>query len=322
MSLDRQQASVFLVGAGRMGGALLRGWLAAGFPAQSLTVADPNAGPEIAELLKSHAIAAKPQTAPDLMVLAVKPQIMNVVLAEIAPLAGPQTAVLSIAAGRTIASIAAHFAPGTAIVRAMPNLPAEIGRGITAAYANAQVMPERRSLCDALLRAAGEVAWIDRRSFDGRGDGGLRIGAGLRLPPRGMPRGRSRCSRLAQGHGRATRARDRDRRGRASLPLAAARRAASRKCDLARRHNRGGPFRPHGRAFAQGPHPRNGRRRHAPLPRAFELASPHFQSPVPVQISAPLSRDRVRNVGCGAFRSPRCDGDAVNNSICCRISPV
>ncbi len=165
MSLDRQQASVFLVGAGRMGGALLRGWLAAGFPAQSLTVADPNAGPEIAELLKSHAIAAKPQTAPDLMVLAVKPQIMNVVLAEIAPLAGPQTAVLSIAAGRTIASIAAHFAPGTAIVRAMPNLPAEIGRGITAAYANAQVMPERRSLCDALLRAAGEVAWIDSEAL-------------------------------------------------------------------------------------------------------------------------------------------------------------
>ena len=79
------------------------------------------------------------------MVLAVKPQIMNEVLAGIAPLAGPQTAVLSIAAGRTVASIAAHFAPGTAIVRAMPNLPAEIGRGITAAYANPQVTPERRS---------------------------------------------------------------------------------------------------------------------------------------------------------------------------------
>ena len=161
MSWDKQDASVFLVGAGRMGGALLRGWLAAGFPAQSLTVADPNAGPEIAALLNSHAIAARPGSAPDLMVLAVKPQIMNEVLAGIAPLAGPQTAVLSIAAGRTVASIAAHFAPGTAIVRAMPNLPAEIGRGITAAFANPQVTPERRALCDALLRAAGEVAWID-----------------------------------------------------------------------------------------------------------------------------------------------------------------
>ncbi len=161
MSWDKQNASVFLVGAGRMGGALLRGWLAAGFPAQSLAVAEPNPAPEIAALLKIHAIAARPGAAPDLMVLAVKPQIMNVVLAEIAPLAGPQTAVLSIAAGRTVASIAAHFAPGTAIVRAMPNLPAEIGRGITAAFANPQVTPERRALCDALLRAAGEVAWID-----------------------------------------------------------------------------------------------------------------------------------------------------------------
>jgi pyrroline-5-carboxylate reductase len=161
MSWDKHDASVFLIGAGRMGGALLRGWLAAGFPAQSLTVADPNAGPEIAELLKIHAIAARPLAAPDLMVLAVKPQIMNEVLAGIAPLAGPQTAVLSIAAGRTVASIAAHFAPGTAIVRAMPNLPAEIGRGITAAFANAQVSRERRALCDALLHAAGEVAWID-----------------------------------------------------------------------------------------------------------------------------------------------------------------
>ncbi len=158
---ENKDASVFLVGAGRMGGALLRGWLAAGFPAQSLTVADPNAGPEIAELLKIHAIAARPGSAPDLMVLAVKPQLMNEVLAGIAPLAGPRTAVLSIAAGRTVASIAAHFAPGTAIVRAMPNLPAEIGRGITAAFANPQVTPERRALCDALLRAAGEVAWID-----------------------------------------------------------------------------------------------------------------------------------------------------------------
>ena len=161
MSWDKQDASVFLVGAGRMGGALLRGWLAAGFPAQSLAVTEPNPAPEIAALLNSHAIAARPGAAPDLMVLAVKPQIMNEVLAGIAPLAGPQTAVLSIAAGRTVASIAAHFAPGTAIVRAMPNLPAEIGRGITAAFANPQVTPERRALCDALLRAAGEVAWID-----------------------------------------------------------------------------------------------------------------------------------------------------------------
>ncbi len=165
MSWDKQQASVFLVGAGRMGGAMLRGWLAAGFPAGLLSVAEPSPSPEIEALLKDHAIPAKPEAAPDLMVLAVKPQIMDIVLAAIAPVSGPNTAVLSIAAGRTVDSIAGHFPPGTAIVRAMPNLPAEIGRGMTAAFANAQVTPECRSLCDALLRAAGEVAWIGNESL-------------------------------------------------------------------------------------------------------------------------------------------------------------
>jgi pyrroline-5-carboxylate reductase len=148
-----------------MGGALLRGWLASGVPAGALAVAEPSPSAELAKLLNEKAIPPAPQTVPDVLVLAVKPQIMNEVLAPIAPLAGPGTTVLSIAAGRTVAGIAAHFAPGTAIVRAMPNLPAEIGRGITAAFANAQVTPERRALCDGLLRAAGEVAWIEDESL-------------------------------------------------------------------------------------------------------------------------------------------------------------
>jgi pyrroline-5-carboxylate reductase len=155
-----RDASIFLIGAGRMGGALLRGWLAAGFFPGSVAVAEPEPSPEIAALLKEKAIRAAPQSAPDVLVLAVKPQIMNAVLPQFAPLAGPDTAVLSIAAGRTIASIAAYFPPGTAIMRAMPNLPAAIGRGITVACSNAGVTPERRTLCDSLLRAAGEVAWI------------------------------------------------------------------------------------------------------------------------------------------------------------------
>jgi pyrroline-5-carboxylate reductase len=148
-----------------MGGALLRGWLEAGFSPGSLAVAEPGPPPEIAELLKEKAIAAAPQSVPDVMVLAVKPQVMNEVLTSVAPLAGPDTAVLSIAAGRTIASIAAHFPPGTAVVRAMPNLPASIGRGITAACASAEITLGRRALCDALLRAAGEVAWIGDESL-------------------------------------------------------------------------------------------------------------------------------------------------------------
>ena len=165
MNEEFSKASVFLAGAGRMGGALLRGWLAAGFPPAALAVAEPRPSAQISALLQEKGIASKPHSAPDVLVLAVKPQIMNEVLAGIAPYAGPGTAVLSIAAGRTVAGIAAHFPPGTPIVRAMPNLPAEIGRGIAAAYANARVTSGQRALCDALLRAVGEVAWIEDESL-------------------------------------------------------------------------------------------------------------------------------------------------------------
>ncbi len=144
-----------------MGGALLRGWLAAGLPPNLLSVRDPHPSADIEALLRDKAIPGDPLCTPDVMVLAVKPQIMNEVLSAVAPLAGPATIVLSIAAGRTISSIAGYFPPDTAIVRAMPNLPAEIGRGITAACGNTELSAGGRVLCDSLLRAAGEVAWIE-----------------------------------------------------------------------------------------------------------------------------------------------------------------
>ena len=165
MSESSNTPSIFLIGAGRMGGALLRGWLAAGFPAGSLAVREPQPSPDMAALLKANGIADQPSSTPDVLVMAVKPQIMAKVLDEIAAYGGPQTAVLSIAAGRTVASIASHFPAGTAIVRAMPNLPAEIGRGITAAFGNPHVAPAQRDLCGRLLGASGEVAWIEDESY-------------------------------------------------------------------------------------------------------------------------------------------------------------
>ena len=84
---------------------------------------EPQPSPEMAALLEQHGIVEKHRSAPDVIVLAVKPQIMTAVLASVAPLAGRNTAVLSIAAGRTVASISKHFPNGAAIVRAMPNLP-------------------------------------------------------------------------------------------------------------------------------------------------------------------------------------------------------
>lgn len=156
--------SVYLVGAGRMGGALLQGWLACGLRSDKIFVNEPCPTAEIAELLQTHSLAAVPSAPPAVMVFAVKPQALDEVLAENAALAGPDTVVLSVAAGRTIASIARFFPSETAIVRAMPNLPAEIGRGITALYANAAAGERHKEICESLARAVGEVVWLDEEA--------------------------------------------------------------------------------------------------------------------------------------------------------------
>ena len=165
-------APLVVVGVGNMGGALLKGLLAQGLDPKSVLAIDPSPPEPMAKALASHGIICHAQ-APGLatpvavILLAVKPQIMDAVAPKCAVLAGPNTVVLSVAAGRTIASLACHFPVGTAIVRSIPNTPAAIGRGITVAIANASVSPSQRDLCDCLLAAAGEVAWVeDERLID------------------------------------------------------------------------------------------------------------------------------------------------------------
>jgi pyrroline-5-carboxylate reductase len=156
---------LLLVGAGKMGGALLEGWLRQGLDPASVFIQDPAPSVAVAELAARHGIEAG--IAPDLpgepavVVIAVKPQVTDKLLPEIEPLLGKATAVLSIAAGRTLAGLSRHLPPGTAIVRAMPNTPAAIGQGISVAVANAHVTPKQKSACDALLAAVGEVIWIE-----------------------------------------------------------------------------------------------------------------------------------------------------------------
>jgi len=157
---------VVLVGAGNMGGALLKGWLAKGLDPQKVTVIDPSPPEPMRALLEEHGIgshAAVPQLndVPYAIVLAVKPQLMDAVAPSLVPLLSAPTTVLSVAAGRTLASLAAHFPPGTPIVRSIPNTPAAVGRGITVAIANVSVAPAQRQLCDGLLAAVGEVAWVE-----------------------------------------------------------------------------------------------------------------------------------------------------------------
>ena len=158
--------TLLLAGAGNMGAALLAGWLERGLHPARILVQDPAPPPSAKALLGRHGIAAQatigaPPEPPAVIVVAVKPQVMDEVFPPLARLAGKSTVVLSIAAGRTIAGFEKHLPKGTAVVRSMPNTPAAIGRGITVGVANAHVTPAQRAACDALLRAVGEVAWVD-----------------------------------------------------------------------------------------------------------------------------------------------------------------
>ena len=154
-----------LAGAGNMGGAMLQGWLERGLDPRSIVVQDPAPPPAIMALLNQHGVTCTATIAslpspPAVITVAVKPQLMDTVFPALAKLAAPGTVVLSIAAGRTIASFETYLPPKTAVVRSIPNTPASIGRGITAAFANAHVSAKQKAACDALLAAVGEVGWL------------------------------------------------------------------------------------------------------------------------------------------------------------------
>ena len=157
---------LILAGAGNMGGAMLAGWLERGLDAKRILVQDPAPPAPIAALLAKHGITAtaviEPRpTPPAVLLVAVKPQIMDDVFPAMARLVGPDTVVLSIAAGKTIAGFERHLPKGAAVVRSIPNTPASVGRGITVATANPSVTARQKAMCDALLSAIGEVAWVD-----------------------------------------------------------------------------------------------------------------------------------------------------------------
>lgn len=162
--------AVLLAGAGKMGTAMLAGWLARGLNPKDVVIQEPNLSGEAAELVAKHGLCAGGvvdvfDRPPAVIVAAVKPQVMDQVFAPLARHAGPETVILSIAAGRSIASFEKHLRPGTGVVRAMPNTPAAIGRGITGAVANAHVTPAQKAACEALLSAVGDVVWVADESL-------------------------------------------------------------------------------------------------------------------------------------------------------------
>ena len=161
--------TVLLVGAGRMGGSMLEGWLAQGVSGGRIAVSDPQPSPALTALCRAGGVALNPPAVHpvDTLVLAIKPQALEASAPAIAPWAGPGTAVVSILAGRTLADLAARFPRAAGCVRAMPNLPASVGRGITGFASDGRLSPE------AVLRAErwlGAVGRVERLAHEGEID--------------------------------------------------------------------------------------------------------------------------------------------------------
>lgn len=159
-----KKISVALIGAGSMGGALLKGWIAGGvIDAATSAVFDPAPRDEIATLIGQARLRLNPvrgEGAFDVLVVAVKPQSAADALAPFPPLAA-RASVLSVMAGRSIAALGRSLPGARAIIRAMPNLPAAVGAGATALFAPADVSPTDRRVAETLMRAIGEIAWVE-----------------------------------------------------------------------------------------------------------------------------------------------------------------
>ena len=183
---------------------------------------------------------------PDVVVLAVKPQVMDEVVPGYAGFVRPGTVFLSIAAGKTIDYFTALLGADAAIVRAMPNTPASVGRGMTVAVPNAAVTPEQRRLCETLMGAVGQVAWVDD---EGMIDAVTAVSGGgpayvflliETLAKAGVAAG------LPEDLAMTDRAGDRRRQRRAGGPVDRAGGVASQERDKPQWHDAGGPGSPDG----------------------------------------------------------------------------
>jgi pyrroline-5-carboxylate reductase len=155
--------TILLAGAGKMGGAMLEGWLALGLDPKYAAVLEPQPSRELTALA-GRGLRLNPAPSAigeaSAIIIAVKPQIAAEVIPSLAAYVGPGTVVVSIMAGQTLGFLEQALSQRAALVRAMPNTPAAIGRGITVAVPNVRVSGRQRELVHALLSATGAVEWI------------------------------------------------------------------------------------------------------------------------------------------------------------------
>ena len=162
-----EKISVGLIGAGAMGAALLRGWLRAGsIDPNTSAIFDPAAPDEIAALCDEHRLPLNPPiagTSVGALVIAVKPQVAGDVLPTYSAL-GQNAIVISVMAGQSVENISTALGGAPRIARAMPNLPAAIGKGVSGLFANAEIGGGGRRLVETLMAAAGETVWVGDES--------------------------------------------------------------------------------------------------------------------------------------------------------------
>ena len=153
---------LLLVGCGKMGGAMLEGWLQRGLAASDAIVAEPvEALRPKKPGLRCVGSSQDVRERPEIVVLAVKPQTMDAVLPDLKRFADAGAVFLSIAAGKTLKYFAGHLGAAARVVRAMPNTPAAVRQGITVACASQGVTAAQRKRCQELLEAVGEALWVE-----------------------------------------------------------------------------------------------------------------------------------------------------------------
>jgi pyrroline-5-carboxylate reductase len=156
--------NICLVGAGQMGGAMLKGWLKAGLSPTQVQVRDPSPPPAMVQVINEYKIALNEAfVQPDYLILAIKPQMADKVLASL-PKLNKNCLVLSIMAGKTIEGLSANLGGIQSIIRTIPNTPSSVGRGITAAFKNQYVIPSQESAAQILLQSLGQVVWVENES--------------------------------------------------------------------------------------------------------------------------------------------------------------
>jgi pyrroline-5-carboxylate reductase len=159
-----KKTNLLLIGAGKMGGAMLEGWIRQGLAPSDITVVDPYPSQRMKDLALDGLRLSPPidEIGPiDVIVLAIKPQTLDAAAPLLARVAGEKTLLISVLAGKTMANLRERAPSARAIVRAMPNTPAAVGRGITGCAASPEVSASQKAFATGLLASIGRVEWVE-----------------------------------------------------------------------------------------------------------------------------------------------------------------